>query len=541
MSSKASSRSNPTARNAPCPCGSGRRLKHCHGRFNASEIDQETDRQLREHVLRLEAQEMLRKRQQGFGRPMITALNSGKRVVVVGKRIVHSADWRYVGDFLLENLKTVLGREWGASASLAMPDHRLFQWLQQLHEARNKVGVGDGIPVKGHLSALNRLGYALYLIEHNDTPPKSLVKRLRRPTDFDPALYEAIVGSAFTLAGAKIEGAEDVRSNQPKPEFFAKFPNGKTYAVEAKRKRSWRAAFDLESDAFVAELRSWLRDKLHGASKKLLANPVYWLELSIGEEMTEAQFDRLRELVLDAVKDAETFTVKGRPPSPAYVFVTNNPDLVNDDAIDLKIFNLLMGFAMDDFREGIVDLETAMDRHDKHRAILWVHKCLELVQQVPTNFEGVPDELLDDSGQPIDIMKIGTFIKYPREDGLEAFGKIEEIVSIDRNAFMIVADRKTERRVMVKMPLTEQEANAAKKLGNAIFGKPEAPREAITDPLKFYDRMLEIYGNASREELLHSIDGHPELEEFRRLGREDLVIRVAREMTFRAESLKAND
>ncbi|SJM34632.1 hypothetical protein [Mesorhizobium delmotii] len=468
---------------------------------------------------------------------MLTAFNSGKRVVVVGKRIAYSPRWEFVSDFLLDNLKTVFDREWGASASRIMPNHTLFRWLRRLNEARREIGVGVAMPIKGHLSALNRLGYALYLIEHNDKPPKSLIKRLRHPTDFDPALYEAIVASAFALAGAKIDGAEDAKGNQPKPEFFAKFPDGKTYAVEAKRKRSWKAAFDLESEEFIAELTKWLRDKLYASSKKNLTNPIYWFELGIGNQMSEQQLERLRDLVVAAVNSAEEITVNGQPPTPAYVFITNNPDLSNDDATNLSFFGLLTGFVMDDFREELLDLETAMDRHDKHRSVRWVHDCLALVQQVPTSFEGIPDELLDERGQPIETLRIGKLIAYPRKDGSQGVGKIEEVACLDREAVVVVADEATKQRVIAKVPLTEQEAKAAKKLGNAIFGKPEAPHSVITDPLRFYDRMLEIYADFPHESLLIQIEDHPRLEEFRELSRNELLIQVAREFTKRMEFL----
>ncbi|WP_425277679.1 SEC-C metal-binding domain-containing protein [Mesorhizobium amorphae] len=36
MNSKTWSRFLPTRRNGPCPCKSGLRFKHCHGRFNTS-------------------------------------------------------------------------------------------------------------------------------------------------------------------------------------------------------------------------------------------------------------------------------------------------------------------------------------------------------------------------------------------------------------------------------------------------------------------------------------------------------------------------
>ncbi|WP_189522748.1 hypothetical protein, partial [Mesorhizobium sp. M2E.F.Ca.ET.166.01.1.1] len=119
----------------------------------------------------------------------------------------------------------------------------------------------------------------------------------------------------------------------------------------------------------------------------------------------------LRELIVAGIKAAEEITVGGTPPSPAYVFVTNNQDLVNNGASNLGFFALLVGFGMADFRDGVVEIETAMDNHDKHRPMRWVHDCLSLVQRVPNSFEGVPDELLDDQGQPIETLRIGRLIQ----------------------------------------------------------------------------------------------------------------------------------
>ncbi|TGV55436.1 hypothetical protein EN803_39470, partial [Mesorhizobium sp. M2D.F.Ca.ET.160.01.1.1] len=104
------------------PCESGLRYKHCHGRFNTSATtDKGIEQQLAERGRIKEAEEMLRKRQQGHGRPMITALHNGRRVVVVGKRMVYSPLWRFVTDFLLDNLKNVIGRWWGDEASKKTP------------------------------------------------------------------------------------------------------------------------------------------------------------------------------------------------------------------------------------------------------------------------------------------------------------------------------------------------------------------------------------------------------------------------------------
>ncbi|WP_292081810.1 hypothetical protein [Mesorhizobium sp.] len=474
---------------------------------------------------------MLRKRQQGHGRPMITALHDGHRVVVVGKRMVYSPRWRFVTDFLLTNLKTVLGPEWGDEACKKTPDHQLFRWLDGLIEAAKEAEGGVLLPPRGDVSALTRLAYALYLIEHNDKPQQNLLTRLRHPESFAPAVYEALVASAFAVAGARINGAEDGTGNSPKPEFFATFQNGVTYAVEAKRKQNWKSPFDLHGDEFRGELHRWLRDKLYKASKKALENPVYWFELGISAEIRFDQIDQLRELIITGIAAAEEITVKGRPPPPAYVFVTNNQDLVDDRASNLGFFALLVGFGMADFREGIVEIETAMDNHDKHRPMRWVHDCLSLVQRVPNSFDGVPDELLDDQGQPIETLRIGRLIRYPRSDGSEGVGRIREIASMDQEAMVVLVDEDINQQVFVKVPLTPQEAEAAKKFGNAIFGKPEGPQETIDEALRFYDRMLEIYANYDRKSLLNQVKEHRNFPEFEKLETDALRIRVAREIT----------
>lgn len=474
---------------------------------------------------------MLRKRQQGYGRPIITISHNGFRFVAVGQRMTYSRGWRFFPDFLVFNMKDVMGNDWGKVASSLMPDHPVIRWLRKLSEARAAAGGASSVPQTGFISALTRFAYALYLIEHNDRPPKSLLKRLRHANSFDPACYETIVASAFALAGAHIDGAEDMKGNQPKPEFIATFPGGQRYSVEAKRKRSWKSPFDLDSDTFARELHSWLRDKVHDASKKQLANPVYWFELGIGEKLSEEDAKRLQSLVGSTLEDAEAITVKGSPAQPAYIVVTNNPDFANDEVTAITQFALLQGFRMEDFRDGLLDLETAMERHDKHRPIRSVLECLTEVQQVPMSFEGVPNELLDGAGAPIAAVKIGDRIAYPSQDGTESVGRIEEITAAGDEAYVIVSDDEATRRVIVKMPLTDAEAKAATKYGDAIFGKPEGPHEIITDPLRFYDRMLEIYRDYPRHSLLLQIEGHALADQFKSLCREELVTRVAREVT----------
>lgn len=523
-------------RNAPCPCNSGKKFKRCHGSFrteDAAEIPQHVVDLMKK---RSEAAEMLRKKQQGYGRPMITAYVDGIRFVQVGTTLAYSRKWGYFPDFLLDNMKRVMTPAWGSNASKKMPNHPVIRWLRQLDDARKSAVAGQPLKTRGGTAALNRFAYALYLIEHNDKPQNNLVARLRNANDFDAACYETLVESAFAVAGAAVEGAEEVQDDSRKPEFIATFPDGRKFAVEAKRKKGWRNAFDVGNPDFQRELQKWIRGMLYKASAKKLINPVYWFELGIAD-LSADHVPQLHELIVAAIDGAEDLTVKDEltgkcdPAQAAYVVVTNYPEFARDDAERWSQFAILHGFRMEDMRDGVIDLETAMERHDKHRPVRRVLEAMLEVQTVPSSFAGLPDELLDGTGTPIETLGLGQSIVYPTEAGGEAQGTIEEITAMDDKAWVIVHDENAGKRVIVPVPLTSQEQVAVAKHGNAIFGKPEGPHENITDPLRFYDRMLEIYSDYKHEHLMNQVRGHPQRDALAKLSRDELHVRVARERT----------
>lgn len=516
------------ARNAPCPCKSGKRYKHCHGAASSRFPAGISEAEVRHALSKQEARELLRKREQGHGRPIISFTQNGHRFVAVGKRLAVSSKWQYFNQFLLDNMKDVMGRQWGADGSRLMPDHPLFRWLEQLTQTTKKAGPNVALPVVGFMSALIRFCYALYLIEHNDKPPKSLIKRLKNPVEFTPACYEAIVASAFAIAGAKIDGAEDGKGGGSKPEFVATFESGQRYAVEAKRRQGWKNAFDLADERFVTELKGWLRGKLHAASKKKLAKPVYWFELGIGASLSSQDVERLRDVVADGILEAEDLTVEGGLAQPAYVFVTNNSDFANDDAVTSSFFCVFQGFRMEDFRESLVDFETAMDWHDRHRPVRRVLECMEEVQQVPSNFDGVPSELLDDLGRPMRLPQIGDPWEYQRSDGTDAKGVITAVSGFGEHVHLAIFDAESSKSFIVKAPLSKQAARAVKRLGNAIFGTPEGPRNTSSSPYQLYDRMIEMLSGMSSDYLLKQLGNK---DEYRLLQRDGLVTRAAREMT----------
>ncbi len=99
-------------RNAPCPCGSGRKYKKCCGFSmnqrasgpvpSSNSIPPNTEPILKQ---RHQAAERIRVEQQGFGKPIISTIASGHKVVAVGNTIYYGKSWKAFPDFLSHYLK----------------------------------------------------------------------------------------------------------------------------------------------------------------------------------------------------------------------------------------------------------------------------------------------------------------------------------------------------------------------------------------------------------------------------------------------------
>lgn len=521
-------------RNHPCPCGSGKKYKRCHGavaRAMPPRMVAQVDASRRAH----EAKELLRARAEGHGRPVIALDAQGVRVVAVGSRVFQSRNWRFFTDFLLDYLKSVFGPGWAKRMNSGGQAHGLLRWLDMMLEVQKRaVRGGSGViesrgdPV---VSTVFRFAYALYLIAHHDRMPPALLKRLRQPSEFLPAVTETFSVAAFALAGFKIEMGEIKKGAGPEGEFTAtSTKTGKAFNVEAKRKQGWKSEVAIDDPAFQTELKLWLQRKLYLAARKKLDNPVYWFELSLPNIDDKPKAEKVQALVRDALRDAEkSIRISGEVPSPAYVFVTSHAFQAGFDD-DTTLF-MLEGFHIPMSKNGDhVDAEQAMIERDRDRDMAWVFECLHRVQQVPHHFDGTPDELVGDDKRPIDRLQIGQRLEVTFDDAPSVSGLVVEAVSTGKSASIVLLNEVTGAQSIVEIPLTEDEQRAAAALGDAVFGNPRGTKRiADDDPLALYDFLLEAYAATSREKLLEFAASHSRFAEFEALSTEDLRIRVCRE------------
>lgn len=532
-------------RNEPCFCGSGKKYKKCCLDRAKPNLPPEVHaappdmlKRAQEMLRQQEAAENVRRQQQGHGNPILSWTDHGYRLVAVGKAIHWDKNWVVFPDFLLSFLKKTLGHEWG-TRERNTGAHPIFRWLekfQRYSESQPMEGKLKSGQMMGFLACWLHLGYALYLIAHNDEIPKRLLKRLRDPTTFMPAYYETIVGAALAVAGFEISSAETKATSTPTPEFRAKSKASATvYEVEAKRKDRWKAPTeDVASAEFQRELETYVRDQVHAASKKKLNNPIYWFELNIPTLAREADWCAVAAKVEAVFRDAEKgMTVAGDPIQPAFVAVTNHTFLANEDVVGEPSFAFLETLKIDDYPFGRpVEIETALEGYDKYRDIFWMMEAWKIARTVPTTFDGSPPELLSRDGQPQKTVRIGDTLLVPDQDGKEVAVRVEEIASMGDKAMVVVHDIATKRRWLVQFPLSEGEVQAAARFTDAIFGKSNASRGLRdSDPFDLYDWLLKAYSNTTPEQLAKLIREDAGLRQYEGLSLAEARVRIAREYT----------
>lgn len=453
----------------------------------------------------------------------------------VGSTVYSSTKWHFFTDFLLEYLRGKLG-----DVPLS---HPVRGWFQKMMTERDRISQReDSVAGKvhsgayaGYIASFFYLAYSLYLLQHHDQIPPSLLMRLRAPRSALPAVYETFVGAAFALSGHTIRAEEVKATDLRQGEFTAtSVKSGKTYSVEAKRRDGWRNPYTHPmSDAFASELRQYVRTRIGKAARKTLPNPVYWLELSIAGMKTREEFMRVRCEVQTALREAEgNLRIGGKLPEPAYVFVTNHGHLASDSLDEASVFTALEAFLMPSFlTEGEHDLEQALASYDAHRDMISIINCLGKVKRVPMSFDGTPDELMGPDGRPIVPPKLGDRIELPMPDGPAAIGTIEDITAAGQTAYIVFREDASGRRLIGNLPLIPEEIRAANTHGDAIFGKDNGGTQLPEgDYFGLYDWVLTAQSARTRDALLSQLKSHQQFLEFEMLPTPDLRIRVAREL-----------
>jgi len=231
------------SRNQPCPCGSGKRFKHCHGALAVNRGDAPTE-SWRASPLRLgpgnafdqkAIATVSRYQHAGLHRPPLIAGDERDRFIVRGERVFHWGAGGSFLNFLESDLLREMGEPFGSNET-----HPLHVWWKAMRaQAEARYNAGEGGRVMSTVAVLNffTVAHDLFIVVDNAKLRERLLKSLRVADQFHGARYELMIASCLVRAGFKIEFSDEEDSTSRHGDATALHrQTGRSYFVEMKAK-----------------------------------------------------------------------------------------------------------------------------------------------------------------------------------------------------------------------------------------------------------------------------------------------------------------
>lgn len=486
-------------RNDPCDCGSGKKYKKCHGRA------QEQPANTPSPSSPAAALEVQRRRQQGEGRPIISAKAFGQRFIAVKSRLLHSGNWLTVPDFLGDYIKTAMGADWG-NAELAKPSeqrHPIIKWYQALCEEqkRAKAATGDKVfstPKTGAIAAYLHLAYDLFTLEHNAELQAKMIERLRLADNFEGARYEVFVAAMLIRAGFDIEFENEDDRSRSHCEFTATYRRtGKKFSVEAKCRTGSKFRIGRQLNRALAKRADHAR--------------LVFIEINEPDDGSEEGVPLLKN-AMETIRTFEGKKINGALLPDACVVVTNTPRHHHLQTEQFRCSALIEGFQIPDLKLGaeFPNLRAAIDARARHIEMHELMKSIRDHSDIPPTFDGEIPEFANTDGPPRLI--IGNRYLIPDENGVEqpALLTSATVSEPERKAYCALSFPNG-RAIMCTWPLSDAEMAAWKKYPDTFFGVVGQRTTKANDPLDLYDFFLSSYKATPKERLLELLAGSPDI------------------------------
>jgi hypothetical protein len=511
-------------RNMRCPCGSGRKYKHCHGGLGALRGPHGNDfaDQIRLGKARAEAARIERELQHGRGRPPLSAVLNETRFVGVGSTVFFGKDWKTFPDFLMHYYKHVLGEAWWTTevGKPAEARHPLYRWyvLTCVYQAQHIRVPGRVVQSKatGAMLGVMWLAYGLYLLEHNVEVQKRLLGRLR---DADPvqifgAVYEVWIAAAMLWAGFDLALEDENDRRRTHCEFTATSKlSGRKFSVEAKVCDPGNLSTGSTDRALRKQLARALR-------KEADHERIVFIDLNepaLPEGVTPDQWFQGRV----AAMRREEWILKAAP--AANVFLTNYPYRYTLESLDVTRFVFLEGFKISKLKHDaqFASLREAGDfleaNDDLYRLVGALAKM-----EVPNTFDGTAASRA--FTRPGERLLVGECYVVPGPDGRPVVGRMTQGLVMDRAAeAAAVLELGDGRNLIYKMPLTPAEIETYRASPETFFGVPQHVGKQIDNPLDLYLWMLSVYRKTPKSRLLELLQGHPKQSQLLDLPQDELA------------------
>ncbi len=511
-------------RNQPCPCGSGKKYKHCHGSINAvpSQVD------IARSLQRIQAEQRIRERQQGEGRPIIALKQGEQQVVAVGNRLMWSDKWKSFPDFLGDYIKKVVGRDWG-NAEIKKPlgeRHPLMQWYDAYCRYQQEViktpGTLSEHEVVGVVACYLGVAYSLYLLDHNVELQARLLKRLKDPGQFQGAYYELLVANMLIRAGFKLALEDETDGATKHCEFSAiSSKTGKKYWVEAKMRgvAGMLGRTNADGGADGKPLGSMIPHLNAALAKPASDERLIFIDLN-GELPVDTGEDERPDFIDAAIVRLKKFESEGKAEGKtAYVFVTDiawHRSLCGRPIAVMAPFGL--GFP--DFnRSGMFRMSERYMQNRKHDDAIRIADAFASLTKYPSTFDGkLPSEAYENSQR----IMIGETYYFEGDIGV-ATVTAASVMPQDKYVVLGVTRHIDGSACLIKKPMTDRELADYRENSDAYFGQIGPMQTDNKTPYELFESLVEIYLPWKTEQILDKMKGFADFERIKELPHEHLV------------------
>ncbi|MBH5373064.1 YecA family protein [Bradyrhizobium glycinis] len=524
-------------RNKPCPCGSGRRYKHCHGSLapplstrGVARIDQaEITRQLD----RVRAQEKIRQDQQGFGRPIVGVKHGEHQIVAVGNTIYFSDKWKTFPDFLSDYMKQKLGVEWG-NDEIKKPlkdRHQILQWYDYYcryqQETIKSPGEVSQARVTGVVACYLGLAYSLYLLDHNVELQSRLVKRLKDRSNFQGAFYELFVANILIRAGFTLTLEQEEDGANKHCEFAAvSRRTGTRYWVEAKARSVVGVLGKTDKDGGPdADPLTRLIPHLNQA----LAKPAADERLIFIDLNTTPQFDSNQKPTWHdrAVSRLERYEDKELAEGKtAYVFVTNIGFHRQLDDVPAPVA-VPFGLGISDFNKpGYFRLSEVYRQRKRHADAFEIGEMFLKCLVFPSSFDG---RLV--SGSKRILIGETYFFENAVPGGLLATVSSVHVSEADGKIYI-----GTDKGHVLSEAMSEAQFAEYKAHPDAYFGKIVSVNAPVKDAYELFEFFMRAYKDISRDDLISRLAGALNTEQIEKLNDDELLAEYCEQLVFAVQT-----
>lgn len=518
-------------RNAPCPCGSGKKFKTCHGGPNAA-FEEMISRGAMEAQRHAAVSTLQRTRQQGLGRGILSMDANDKRLVVVGSRLC-SGSWKTFHDFLYGYIVDALGHEWVTAETAKPPEsrHPILGWRQRLAALSkahpSETGALKKIPLTGAVNAYLTLAHDLYTLEHNAYLARTrgiqalLLARLKHTGQFVGARYEVRIAAMFLRAGFELTWEDETDRSSDHCEFTATYAKtGKSFWVECKmRNQSPTAKSQFGFGKFVGLVSDALR-------KETDAERIIFVDINTpaAASVLGTHFD-WRTAAVNNLRRFEGSREARELPS-ALIIVTNFPDHHHLDDVVSDGGAVLEGFKTDDYRTGQpTTVRQKIEERERHPEIKALFASIAEHTEVPASFDG---EIAGLDGRQ--RLLIGH--AYEMDDGVVGILEDACVDHLNRRVWCTLRTNDG-RRLIYSGSLSDQEFAAWRRYPETFFGDMRQGHSEVEDPIELFDRILAVYSQTPKENLLVFMapEGGKNREALSTLDQPDLAERFAEGIT----------